>query len=70
MKKTKEVIVQSRWKSIATWTALTAQVLAILQMTGVIELSQVDNINNVITAVLQLAAALGILNNPTAKNAF
>ena len=61
---------QSRWKSVPLWTAITAQALALLVVTGVIGPHWSDAITALVTAVLQAGVAFGILNNPTDKTGF
>jgi len=54
-----------RIKSNATWIAILAQVVVILQITGVLTLSEVEMVNGVATAVIQILVLAGILVNPT-----
>lgn len=61
---------QNRFTSPVLWSSLTAQVLVILVTLGVIDTGMSDAIKTVITSVLQLLVAFGILNNPTDKAAF
>lgn len=56
---------QNRWRSKVVWTAITAQVIAILLALGVIDAGQGDTINNVIISVLQLMVVFGVVNDPT-----
>ena len=65
-----EVVNQPRWKSWVIWTSIAGQIVALLILTGTIEPSQADIINNVIAGVLQLLVTFGILNNGTSKNTF
>jgi len=63
---------QSRWKSWVLWSAIVAQVIAICQMSGVFVKLGIDagNVGDVVAGVLQLLVVMGILNDPTASNAF
>lgn len=61
---------QNRMKSWAMWMAVLAQVLVILQITGALDISQIEIIDQVATAVLQVLVLFGILNNPEAKDHF
>jgi uncharacterized membrane protein len=58
---------QSRWKSSILWTAIIAQVIALLQLTGAFKAMGVDAgyIGNIVASVLQLLVILGIINNPS-----
>ena len=58
---------QNRWKSPVLWTAIGAQVVAILLLTGVIGSEQAEYVNNILAALLQVAVAVGIVNNPVDK---
>lgn len=55
---------QNRWKSPVLWTAIGSQVVAILLLTGVIGSEQAEYVNNILAALLQVAVAIGIVNNP------
>lgn len=59
---------QKRWKSKVLWIAIIAQVVTILQLTGVIELTDAEMINNIATGILQLLVLLGIINDATTKD--
>lgn len=58
---------QSRWKSKVLWAAVAAQVLALLQMTGLLARLGVDagTAGDVVAAVLQLLVIVGVVNDPT-----
>lgn len=58
---------QNRWKSPVLWTAIGSQVVAILLLTGVIGSEQAEYVNNILAALLQVAVAIGIVNNPVDK---
>lgn len=58
-------MIQSRWQSKVLWAAIIAQVVAILVMTGVIDLQQGEFVNQVASAILQLLVLFGVVNNPT-----
>lgn len=59
---------QNRFSSKVLWAAVAAQVLALLVTVGVIDTGVSATINGVITAVLELLVAFGIVNNPTDAN--
>lgn len=61
---------QNRIKSKVLWTAIAAQVLALLVTLGVIDTGLSTTINGVITAVLELLVAFGVVNNPTNAEGF
>jgi uncharacterized membrane protein len=63
-------MVQNRLKSPVFWAALAAQVVSILVLLEVINPTQSETVNGIITAVLQAAIAFGLLNNPTSKSTF
>ena len=58
---------QNRWKSKVLWTAIAAQIVALLAFTGVLQMIGVTEewVNTVIGGVLQLLVLLGVVNNPT-----
>lgn len=58
---------QSRWRSKVLWSAIIAQVLSLLQMTGLLAKIGLDlgTVGDVTAALLELAVILGIINNPT-----
>lgn len=58
---------QNRFRSPVLWASLSAQVLSIMILLGVIDTGMSEAINNLIGSVLQLLAAFGVLNNPTSK---
>lgn len=60
---------QERIKSLPMWTAVLAQIVIILQLSGLVEISQIELINGIATAVLQMLVLFGILNSPTTKGA-
>lgn len=59
---------QNRWKSKAMWVALAAQLLSLLVVLGVIDMSESEVLTGVIVAVCEALSAFGILNNPTSKD--
>ena len=63
---------QSRWKSPVLWTALTAQVLVILKVTGVWNLIGIPEsvVTDTVAALLQIGALVGVINNPTDAEAW
>lgn len=58
---------QNRWKSKVLWTAIAAQVIALLQLTGTFKALGLDTglVGNVVAGILQLLVLLGILQDPT-----
>ena len=61
---------QSRFKSKVVWLAVLAQVVVILQLTGLLQVSDIEIVNGVATAVIQILVLFGVLNNPTDKDNF
>ena len=61
---------QNRFTSPVVWVAVAAQLLTLLSTLGVINAGQSDAVGAVVSAVLQLLIAFGVLNNPTSKNTF
>jgi len=61
---------QNRFKSPVVWAAVVAQILTILIVVDVINVSQQEAINAVVASVLQLLVAFGILNSPTNADKF
>jgi len=60
----------SRFKSRVVWVAVLAQIVIILQLTGVLTISQIEAVNGVAAAVIQVLVLFGILNNPTSSDSF
>lgn len=67
---TKEMHLQHRLKSPVFWTAVTAQVLSLLMLLGVIDTDLSATIEHTVCILLELLVTFGILNNPTSKGAF
>lgn len=67
---TKEIALQNRLKSPVFWTAVTAQVLSLLMVLGVIDTGLSETIEHTVCILLELLVTFGILNNPTSKGAF
>ena len=61
---------QSRFSSPVLWSSLAAQVLVILVTLGVIDTGLSEAITGLVTSLLQLLVAFGVLNNPTSKSSF
>ena len=61
---------QNRLQSKVVWLAVLAQVVVILQLTGVLSLSDIEIVNGVATAVIQMLVLFGVLNDPTSKDNF
>lgn len=68
MDKTSYIIHQSRWTSWVLWSAIVAQILTLIQVSGF----GIDIVwlGNLIAGVLQLLVILGILNNPSDSRKF
>jgi len=60
----------NRLTSKALWVAVIAQLMVILQVTGALEISQIELVNTVVMAILQVLVLFGVLNNPTDKSNF
>ena len=58
---------QNRLKSKIVWIAALAQIVIILQLTGVLQISDIEIVNGVATAVIQMLVLFGVLNDPTSK---
>ena len=58
---------QNRFKSKVLWAAIIAQVIALLQLTGVFKAIGIDVglVGDITAGVLQLLVLVGILNVPT-----
>ena len=61
---------QNRFKSKVVWLAVLAQVIVILQITGLLTVSEIEMINISVTAVLQILTLFGVLNSPTDADKF
>jgi uncharacterized membrane protein len=61
---------QARFKSVVVWSAVAAQILSILILTGVISPEMNNTIKLIISSVLEMLVLFGVLNNPTNKNGF
>lgn len=61
---------QNRWTSVPMLTALAAQLLSVLVLLGIIDLSQSEALEAVIIAICEALTAFGVLNNPTSKTSF
>lgn len=54
---------RSKW----VWTSVLAQFIVILQLTGVLTVSEIEIVNGVVVALLEILTLFGILNNPKEK---
>ncbi|MBR2718661.1 MAG: holin [Clostridia bacterium] len=61
---------QNRLLSPVVWSAIAAQLLAILVTLGVISTGVSEAIDGLVASLLQLLVAFGVLNNPTSKTSF
>lgn len=61
---------QNRLKSPVFWSALVAQLLSILVLTGVVGQEWSTAISGIVAAVLEALTVTGLLNNPTDKTNF
>jgi len=61
---------QDRLKSKVVWMAILAQVVIVMQVTGVLPVSDIEIVNTVVTAVIQVLVLIGVLNNPTNSEKF
>ena len=56
---------RNRFRSPVLWSTLAAQLLSILLLFGVIDISQSTVVEGVIAGILEILTIVGILNNPT-----
>lgn len=58
---------QNRFKSKVFWASLAAQIISLLQLTGIWRELGIDagTVGDVIALVLQILVTVGLLNNPT-----
>ena len=61
---------QNRLKSPVFWSALVAQLLSILVLTGAIGQDWSTAISGIVAAVLEALTVFGLLNNPQNPNGF
>jgi len=63
---------QNRLKSKVLWFAITGQLIALMQMTGLFAKMGIDAglVGDVVAGVLQLLVLFGVLNNPSDKENF
>lgn len=59
---------QNRLKSWVVWTAVLAQLIAILLVTNTIAPEMAETIRAAVTSILEILVLFGILNNPTSKD--
>lgn len=63
---------QNRFKSKVVWAAIIAQIITIMQLTGLFEKMGIDAglVGDIVAGVLQLLVMFGILNNGTVSDRF
>jgi uncharacterized membrane protein len=68
----REVVCLNRWenlknrlKSPVIWTSLIAQIVAILLLVGVINVTESQVVEQVVALLMQILVAVGVFNNPT-----
>ena len=66
----REAAMQSRLLSKVTWIAVSAQVVSLLVILGVMDTGAGDAVNALVVALCECLTAFGVLNNPTYKNNF
>ena len=59
---------QNRFKSWVVWSAVAAQIFAILLMAEILAPGSAETGKNIVTAILEILVLLGVLNNPTSKD--
>jgi len=60
---------QDRLKSKVMWLGIISQVIAILILTNLIPLEQIEIVKGVAIAILEILSLYGIVNSPTTKGA-
>lgn len=67
----KTIIIQNRWRSPVLWTAIVMQLGALLQLSGLLEMWGLDLgiIGDFTAGTMQLLVLLGVMQNPSFKNA-
>ena len=60
---------QDRIKSKVMWLGIISQVIAILILTNLIPLEQIEIVKGVAIAILEILSLYGIVNSPTTKGA-
>jgi len=58
---------QDRLKSKAMWVAIIAQVVVILSVTGILPQTDIEILNAVGLAILEIVSLFGIVNSPTTR---
>lgn len=61
---------RNRFKSPVLWSTLVAQLLSILLLFGVIDISQSTLVEQVSAGILEILTIVGILNNPTSADSW
>lgn len=56
---------QIRWKSKVMWAAIAAQLLALGVTTGIIDVGMSNAVQTFVTALLEVLAIFGVVNDPT-----
>lgn len=56
---------KNRLKSPVIWTSLIAQIVAILLLVGVINVTESQVVEQVVALLMQILVAVGVFNNPT-----
>lgn len=60
--------IQNRLKSPVFWSALGAQIVSLLVLLGVLDVTESEVVNGFVVAILELLTAFGIFNNPTNRS--
>ena len=61
---------KSKMKNVGMWIAILAQLIIILQVTGAVPQADIEIIDTVVKALLQILVFAGILSNPSIGKGF
>lgn len=61
---------QNRLKSKIVWLSVLGQILLVLRLTAIVAESQLEIIDGIVIAVIEILTIFGVLNNPSEKDKF